>query len=269
MSKNSKIEWTDHTFNPWIGCTKVSGGCVNCYAETLMDTRYKRVQWGINGTRSRTSANYWRQPLAWNQAAESAERRPRVFCASLADVFEDRAELEPWRTELLILIEQTRNLDWLILTKRPKNVKRMIMFAGYDPEVYLHRNPHVWIGVSVEDQQRADERIPLLLDIPARVRFLSMEPLLGPVDLAERGRGWLFVNELANGNRTGIHWVIVGGESGHNARPMHPDWARLIRDQCRAASVPFFMKQMGGKQKPFAKIPDDLFGMVQTQRELG
>lgn len=250
MGKNSAIEWTDHTFNPWIGCAKVSVGCTNCYAETLMDTRFGRVQWGVNGTRSVTSPANWRQPLKWNREAGATGTRRRVFCASLADVFDDRPELEPWRIDLFKLIEATTHLDWLLLTKRPENVMRLISLAQEQAGVVV--GPGVWlawtgcwIGVSVENQEQADKRIPHLLDIPARGRFLSMEPLLGPVDLAEGGHGWLFVDELANGQRTGIHWVIVGGESGHNARPMHPEWARSIRDQCQAASVPFFFKQWG------------------------
>lgn len=240
MGKNSAIEWTHHTFNPWLGCAKVSPGCANCYAETLMDKRMGRVQWGVDGTRVRTSDAYWRQPLKWNREAWKIGRR-RVFCASLADVFEDRPELSPWRTDLFALINATPHLDWLLLTKRPENVIEMVVWEA--PGCKLPDN--AWIGVSVENQEQADKRIPLLLTIPARVRFLSMEPLLGPVDLAEQGHGWLFVDELANGKRTGIHWVIVGGESGPHARPMHPDWARAIRDQCQAAGVLFFFKQWG------------------------
>lgn len=244
--KNSTIEWTDHTFNPWMGCAKVSTGCANCYAETLMDKRMGRVQWGQNGTRSATSAAYWKQPRAWNAEAQRTDVRRRVFCGSLCDVFEDRHDTNAWRISLLELIELTHGLDWLLLTKRPENVVRLIQqAAGRDVVNFFERNPHVWIGTSVEDQAAADKRIPELLRVPAPVRFLSMEPLLGPVDLAEGGHGWLFVTDLPNGKRTGIDWVIVGGESGHNARPMHPDWARSIRDQCKAANVSFFFKQWG------------------------
>ena len=247
MAKNSKIEWTDHTFNPWIGCTKVSDGCKHCYAETLMDKRYGRVQWGPQGTRVRTSAANWRKPVQWNKQAAAEGRRYKVFCASLADVFEDRPELVEWRRELLDLIIRTPRLDWLILTKRPENVNRMIEQAtGFsEASMWFHAAPHVWIGTSVENQETADKRIPHLLQIPARVRFLSMEPLLGPVDLnlgnwhtspAECPAWYDWCN-------CSIDWVIVGGESGHNARPMHPDWARSLRDQCVAAGVPVFFKQ--------------------------
>lgn len=254
MAENSKIEWTDHTFNPWMGCTKVSDGCKHCYAETLMDKRYGRVKWGPQGTRVRTSAANWKEPLAWNRKAERDGRRPRVFCASLADVFEDRDELVPWRAELLMLIQQTPNLDWLLLTKRPENVMRLTNEAwvlnGGQAVTALPSN--VWIGTSVENQAAADERIPALLSIPAPVRFLSMEPLLGPVDLHlnKWAMGHHFSESVYPGDwhwgvKNKIDWVIVGGESGTDARPVHPDWVRSIREQCVGAGVPFFFKQWG------------------------
>lgn len=227
MAENSKIEWTDHTFNPWIGCTRVSEGCRHCYAETLMDTRWGKVQWGPQGERLRTSEAKWREPMKWNERAMRDGRRYRVFCASLADVFEDKPEVAPWRDELFALMAYTKHLDWQVLTKRPENVLRMVpeswhWTAGGWPQ-------HVWIGTSVENQEMADKRIPELWKIPAAVRFLSCEPLLGQtiIDL------------------DGIHWVIVGGESGPGARPMHPDWARSLRDQCVAADVAYFFKQWG------------------------
>ena len=241
MAENSKIEWTDHTFNPWIGCVKVSPGCDHCYAETLMDTRYGRVKWGVNGTRMRTSEANWRKPVSWNREAGKQGVRTRVFCASLADVFEDREELIPWRQQLFHLIGQTPHLDWLVLTKRPENV----LHFGFQQQLWWPNEsfPHnVWIGTSVEDQRRADKRIPHLLRIPASIRFLSMEPLLGAVNLAEPGH--LNCYGMA-GNIGKVNWVIVGGESGQGARPMHPAWAQSIRDQCQAASVPFFFKQWG------------------------
>ena len=240
MAENSKIEWTDHTFNPWIGCMKVSDGCKNCYAEQLMDKRYGKVEWGPQGIRLRTSAANWKLPFKWNRLAKENKTRARVFCASLADVFEDRPELEQWRMDLFQLIDLTPNLDWLLLTKRPENVKDMLVRAGRG---FQPLPDWVWLGTSVENQAAADERIPELLKIPARVRFLSMEPLLGPVDLNQ----WLLSEHgrRAIGAMPGISWVIVGGESGPQARPMHPDWARSIRDQCQAAGVPFFFKQWG------------------------
>lgn len=232
MGKNSAIEWTDHTFNPWLGCSKVSDGCANCYAETLMDKRIGRVQWGPNGTRVATSAAYWKQPRAWNAEAQRTDVRRRVFCGSLCDVFEDRHDTNAWRISLLELIELTHGLDWLLLTKRPENVVRLIQeAAGRSVENFFERNPHVWIGTSVEDQNTADLRIRELVRVPARVRFLSMEPLLQAVC----PEPWLGQ----------LHWVIVGGESGRNARPMHPNSVRLIRDLCVDEGVPFFFKQWG------------------------
>lgn len=245
MGENSRIEWTDHTFNPWIGCTKISDGCKHCYAEALMDKRYGRAQWGPQGTRVRTSEAYWRKPLAWNRRAETEGRRYHVFCASLADVFEDRPELVPWRTELFELIAQTPNLDWLLLTKRPENVLEMVPWGWHTEDAggYLIDGgewpANVWIGTSVENQGAANERIPHLLRIPARYRFLSMEPLLGPVDFRTVD-GFNRYNLSLHG-----FWVIVGGESGPNARPMHPDWVRSLRDQCQAAGVAFHFKQWG------------------------
>lgn len=255
MGEHSAIEWTDHTFNPWIGCAKVSAGCTHCYAETLMDTRYGRVEWGVTGTRVRTSEANWRKPLAWNRAAEKEGRRYRVFCSSLADVFEDRPDLILWRAALLDIIIATPHLDWQLLTKRPENVMEML------GEPFFRATPNVWIGTSVEDQATADERIPHLLRIPAEVLFLSMEPLLGPVDIEAYTCGYETytthhpqcdgtccagmcpVQEREQKSR--VDWVIVGGESGPKARPMHPDWARSIRDQCAEDGVPFFFKQWG------------------------
>jgi len=258
--KNSKIEWTDHTFNPWIGCTKVSPGCANCYAESL-DHRWGHDSWGPGKPRRRTSAANWKQPLAWDKAAKKDRElweveggewhRPRVFCASLADWLDEEVPTE-WRVDLLKLIRQTQNLDWLLLTKRPQNwlaqMKSVDVAAGYCGITSMVGKwiegtppPNVWIGTTVEDQQRADERIPHLLTIPARVRFLSCEPLLGPVDLDLGHPKW----RTAESYHSYIHWVICGGESGPRARPMHPAWARSLRDQCAAAGVPFFFKQWG------------------------
>lgn len=243
--KDSKIEWTHHTFNPWIGCTRVSPGCVNCYAETMMDKRYRKVKWGPQGERKRTSADYWKQPLKWNREAAADGERRRVFCASLADVFEDktdqRQEMDEWRKNLFDLIYETPSLDWLLLTKRPENVQKMVPWMFHHPD-FFGWPANVWIGTSVEDQERADKRIPELLKIPAAVRFLSVEPLLATVDL----RPYLQMQWLGFGEEQAmVDWVIVGGESGHDARPMHPDWARSVRDQCQEAGVPFLFKQWG------------------------
>lgn len=282
MSENSKIEWTDHTFNPWSGCTKVSPGCLHCYAETL-DKRHLREKvdhWGKGAPRLPSTEGNWRQPLRWNEAAGlckcgsglqasalhdcsagrydvpyfTKQRRAKVFCASLADWLDEEVPIE-WLARLLALIHATPNLDWLLLTKRPGNWHDRVRAAcdwfivarpedksldwawhwlqNFDPA-------NVWIGTTVEDQARAEERIPALLEIPASVRFLSCEPLLGPVDIA----AGLPIERHVTGD-AGIDWVIAGGESGPGARPMHPQWARALRDQCGGASVPFLFKQWG------------------------
>ena len=239
MTERSKIEWCDSTFNPWIGCAKVSAGCEHCYAERSMGTWLGRARWGTGGTRARTSEAYWRQPIRWDREAAEAGLRRRVFCASLADVFEDRPELEPWRVDLWRLIDHTPNLDWMLLTKRPENI----------PGMLPHFFPNLWLGTSVEDQATADERIPHLLLCPAAVRFVSYEPALGEVDFGlmhradeacgmERGSAPGYVRDF-------VGWIIAGGESGPQARPAHPDWFRSVRDQCAAAGVPFFFKQWG------------------------
>jgi protein gp37 len=240
MAENSKIEWTDHTFNPWWGCQRVSPGCQHCYAETLAN-RYGHAVWGPAKTTQRRmmSNDYWKQPYKWHKQAVVGGVRRRVFCASMADVFEDHPDVVEARRTLFDVISDTPGLDWLLLTKRPENIKPMLIDAGCG---FQDLPPWVWIGTSVEDQEQADERIPHLLNVPARVRFLSCEPLLGPVDLSEMARRGRDSYGLRDG---GIHWVICGGESGHGARPMHPDWARSLRDQCQAAGVAYFFKQWG------------------------
>jgi protein gp37 len=330
----SKIEWTDSTFNPWVGCTKVSPACDHCYAQTLVEGRFKTATWGAGQPRVRTTPANWRKPLRWNAqpfaqcdecgwrgerrdffagaalasngicpgcgALESMlDARRRVFCASLADVFDN--EVDPaWRADLFALIRATPNLDWLLLTKRIGNADRMIAEAiGALPRdsscgTGQHNHtplaqwpwPNVWLGATVCDQAEADRDIPKLLAVPAAVRFLSVEPMLEAVDIiahlpAEKCRecgcpesahgfhrtvGCQHVR-IVDGDqcicgcrkmrgearhtigmpyaRHAIDWVIYGGESGPNARPMHPDWPRALRDQCAAAGVPFLFKQWG------------------------
>ena len=225
--KDSAIEWTHHTMNPWYGCTRVSPGCQHCYAETLMDTRYHKVEWGPGRKRQRTTVDYWKQPLRWDRAAAAAGERHRVFCASLADVFDPEVPDE-WRADLYRLIRATPNLDWLLLTKRPE--------VAFDWTHLMGEYQNIWLGTSVEDTRRALERIPILLSTPAVVRFLSIEPLLGPIGASLRG----------------IDWVIVGGESGPGARPMEPIWVEGIRDYCVANQIPFHFKQWGGVNKKAA-----------------
>jgi protein gp37 len=282
MAENTAIEWCDHTFNPWLGCTKISPGCDHCYAEAKMDKRLHRVHWGPGQPRVRTKT--WRDPVRWNGAHEAFYaahgRRQRVFCASLADVFDNEVPRE-WRADLFSLVRSSPNLDWLLLTKRIGNAKAMIEQAmrdqGDDTENAGWPWANVWIGATVVNQAEADRDIPKLLEVPARVRFLSIEPMLGQIDLTRvqwpgkhkvdvlRGGAWDvpswhggFTNHSDMGR---VHWVIAGGESGPNARPAHPDWFRSLRDQCAAAGVPFFMKQMGGardKRGALADLPEDL-----------
>jgi protein gp37 len=244
--------WTPgYTFNPWWGCIEVSPGCTNCYARTL-SKRWGHNIWGPAKTTQRRlmSEDYWRQPLKWDAAAEKAGTRARVFCASMADVFEDHPSVTSSRIRLWDLIRETPMLDWLLLTKRPENILHMI------PDWWrAHPQHNIWFGTSVENQEYADKRIPELLKVPAAVRFLSCEPLLGPVDLdlfnsmivderdpAFGGPGY---GRPDHKRPNKIAWVIAGGESGPQARPAHPDWFRSLRDQCQAAGIAFHFKQWG------------------------
>jgi protein gp37 len=223
MGQKSAIEWTDHTFNPWWGCTKVSPGCVHCYAETL-SSRYLYDVFGSRKPRRTFGEEYWQNPLKWNRQAAQFGQRMRVFCASMADVFEDNPGIEAEREKLWGLIAETPMLDWLLLTKRPQNMRPFAPWENDWPT-------NVWAMTSVEDQEQARKRIPILLEVPAIVRGLSVEPLIGSVDLGP----WL----------EDIQWVIVGGESGQCARQMQVEWVISLRDQCVEAGVPFFFKQWG------------------------
>lgn len=222
MAENSGIEWTTHTFNPWIGCAKVSAACDNCYAEAW-DNRFNGERWGPHAARTRTKT--WGQPSKWNRQAGTD--RPRVFCASLADVFDNHKSILPeWRADLWSLIRSTPNLDWLLLTKRPQNIAR------YLPADWGNGYQNVWLGATVEDRTEMLRRGPALAAIPAVVRFWSVEPLQG--DLGDIPEAIM------------PDWVIVGGENHHSYRPVDPDWFRGIRDQCAARSVPFLFKQWEG-----------------------
>lgn len=376
MAEKTNISWTNHTFNPHRGCTKVSEGCRNCYAESNSRRNLPMFgEWGPSGTRVVAAETGWKEPIKWNKKAETETSnrravvqswqsvgdllccdcgtihpdneqakgvynecgcgrsllradvatpeqvedwclvRNRVFCASLADVFEEWTgniintkgqvlyrtqehrttwfpmpegsvvtnqnllRLDEVRLRLMRLAAQTPYLDWLLLTKRPENISPMFgrlgemidtSEANYLAECHLR---NVWLGTSVEGQQVANFRIPYLLNNPAKFHFLSCEPLLGVVDLEkiETAHGTLnaFTNELSTGSLgyvrklvgRGIDWVIVGGESGSNARPMDLAWARSLRDQCKKYGVAFFFKQLGGKSdkgETFDKIPEDL-----------
>ena len=285
MAENTKIEWADHTFNPWTGCTKVGPGCDHCYAEGWAK-RSGQVQWGHGAARRRTSEANWKQPMRWNAEAERIGVRYRVFCASLADVFDNEVPAE-WRADLFDLIAKTPNLDWLLVTKRVGNVERMVMDALRTMFIRTNQEPptwpwaNVWLGITVVNQAEADRDIPKLLSTPAALRFLSMEPLLGPVNLRHLNEdqetnevdclhpwtweqeieAWrdtddeweeqfednfgIAASEAAGPMHPTVDWVIVGGESGPKARPMHPEWARGIRDQCEAAGLAFMFKQHG------------------------
>ena len=219
--RDSNIEWTDHTFNPWIGCQKISPGCDHCYAEAMMDHRYGRVQWGPWGKRDRTSPANWRNPLKWDREAQAVGTRARVFSASLADWL-DKKVPNAWRDDFAELIEATPHLDWLLLTKRIQ------LFDKLAPWPRDNVPSNVWIGVTCENQEWFDRRTKYLSDINA-IKFVSYEPALGPV-------------------RTGsadIDWIICGGESGPGARGMDPRWARSLRAECAERGIAFFMKQVG------------------------
>ena len=231
MAEQTGIQWTTHTFNPWWGCARVSPACAHCYADTLA-RRYGHRLWDDRGRRRFLSDQHWAQPLRWNRQAEHAGEPRKVFCASMADVFEDHDELEPWRQRLWQLIEQTPMLHWQLLTKRPENVAAMVPWREQWPA-------NVWIGTSIENS-RHTFRAEILAELPAPVRFISAEPLLGS----------LFLNGKPNRrplSLEGLDWVIVGGESGPRFRRVDVEWIRELRDACVEADVPFFYKQAGGR----------------------
>ena len=266
MSDNSKIEWTTHSFNPWWGCARVSPGCVHCYADDQAK-RYGHQVWRRHGPRRMLSDQNWARPLKWNRDAERAGEPAKVFCASMADVFEAHPDVREPRKRLWGVIEATPWLRWQLLTKRPENIAGMVPWGNDWPS-------SVWIGASAENQRWADARLPHLLNIPAAVRFLSCEPLLGPIDLpfieewdgctcSVGPGGYYGMHERGCGTEPGpawgnLHWVIIGGESGHGARPMDLAWAHSLIRQCREAGAAAFVKQVGSvaakELGPFAGI---------------
>ncbi len=234
MAANSKIEWCDATFNPWVGCQKVSPGCDHCYAEGWAK-RSGQVQWGPHAERRRTSEANWRKPLKWAKDARGTGKRPRVFCASLADWLDNQVP-GAWRLDLAMMIEATPELDWLLLTKRPEN------YFKHAPWLPEEIPSNVWLGVTAEDHEHYARRWRILSGLPATVRFISYEPALGPISVGLEPHGHP------------PDWVICGGESGHGARTMDPAWARDLQYACSRVGSAFFMKQMTGK----APIPEDL-----------
>lgn len=287
MSENTSISWTDHTFNPWIGCQNVAPECDHCYAETR-DVRFTGGKhWGPKAPRHRTSVANWKKPLAWNRKAqqfyETTGRRQRVFCASLADVFDNAVDPD-WRDDLFDLVEECKALDWQILTKRPQNMVKML------PAGWGDGWSNVWLGTSAGLQKTADTNIPHLLATPAAIRFVSAEPLLGAIDLARYmwpvcarwPAGYRSPEEakadgaevtyrrqgLVSAHSRFLDLVICGGESGSNARPMHPDWPRSLRDQCVAAGVPFHFKQWG-EWKPLTYADMNKYWPTDTASAIG
>jgi protein gp37 len=240
MAETTGIAWARSTFNPWIGCTRVGPGCDHCYAEA-QDARKRWggvTHWGAGVPRMRTSAANWKQPIAWNKKAAASGERWTVFCASLADVFDNEVPSE-WRDDLFWLLMHTPNLEWLLVTKRIGNVARMW------PGITSYPLPNVRIIITVCDQAEVDRDVPKLLALPGK-NGISYEPALGPVDW----RAWLPWKTRAYTGNPSIQWVIVGGESaqgGHPARPFFIDWARSTIRQCKAAGVPVFIKQIGSR----------------------
>ncbi|MEH7877011.1 DUF5131 family protein [Rhizobium laguerreae] len=228
MAENSAISWTRHTWNPWMGCTKVSPACDGCYAEAMMDKRYGKVQWG-NAPRVRTGAHTWNDPFRWQRQAEKDGDRPFVFCASLADIFDNQVDPQ-WRADAFEVMRKTPRLVYLLLTKRPQNIVKMADAAGGLPE-------NAAIGATCEDQPRADKNLPALqvakMELRPLFTFGSFEPLISDIIVPPA-----FMPD----------WVITGGETdqgGHKARPTHPDWFRSLRDQAAAAGAAFHHKQNG------------------------
>lgn len=226
MGESTEIAWTHSTFNPWWGCTKVSEGCKNCYADSFSKRVGFKV-WGQDADRRLFGDKHWSEPVKWNRDAVKAGESRRVFCASMADVFENRRDLDPQRARLFKLIEHTPNLDWLLLTKRPENM------GPLSPSSWEGAWPrNVWAGCTAESQEELEKRWPWLALVPAVVRFLSCEPQLEPVSLF-RAKDAM------------PDWVITGGESGHGARPYCADWVRDLIAQCRHNGIAPFVKQMG------------------------
>jgi protein gp37 len=300
MGKDTAIEWCDHSFNAWWGCTKVSPACDHCYAEVLAKRVGHPDLWGVNADRRTFGEKHWLEPVKWNLAAakvfanvpadlirDGTVRRPRVFCNSMADVFDNHEGVSEARERLWRLIHDTPHIDWLILTKRVGNIPRML------PSDWGEGYPNVWLIISVCNQDEADRDIVKLLQIPAVVRGISAEPLLGRIDLSAFQKGVCTYcagagEVAANGPTTtfpedddgvtrcyecggtgkwednpGLQWVIAGGESGAGARYMDLFWASNLLSECRSQDIPFFMKQLS--QADFGKDFDDYPSLLKVR----
>lgn len=270
MSETTSIEWCDATFNPWWGCQKVSPACDHCYAERDAK-RYQpgKVLWGVGAERRTFGEKHWNEPLRWARTMPAKlGRRPRVFCASMGDWLDLDAPLDQF-VRLLDTIRRTPELDWLLLSKRIGNWRKRVAAAwdeamqptlvNTDLLVWIerwlggHAPANVWLGATVVNQEEADRDVPKLLAVPARVRFLSIEPMLAPVRIPPELL--MPIEGTSQHGQRFIDWIICGGESGPHARPMHPDWARGLRDQCAAAGVPFLFKQWGEWREPVEGEP--------------
>ncbi|EGJ50276.1 phage Gp37/Gp68 family protein [Desulfocurvibacter africanus] len=288
MADNSRIEWTDATYNPIVGCSKASEGCQHCYAERMahrLNSNPKTPQYWDLVVPAATNSKPWLEGTRWAGITRLVEdaldqplrwKRPRrIFVCSMGDLFHETVQ-EEWLDRVFAVMDRARRHTFLVLTKRPARMLEYITSRRQTP-AFTGRNfaflmgarspasgapahvpwplPNVWLGVTAENQKRADERVPLLLNTPAAVRFVSVEPMLEDVDLTRIRLGDAVSYDALRGiklapgaemhQQAKLDWVICGGETGPGARPMHPDWARSLRDQCVAAEVPFFFKQWG------------------------
>lgn len=265
MGQDSAISWTDHSFAPWLGCSHAGPGCAHCYAEAL-DKRGGGAHWGPGQARRRTVAANWQQPRRWAKAACIAGAPARVFANHLGDVFDNEVPDE-WRADFWALVRETPALEWLLLTKRIGNARRMLP-ADWGAGGY----PNCRLGITVCNQEEADRDVPKLLATPAASRFLSVEPILGPVDIQQylispdgfvchRGGGEPY--HVDDGG-LGLDWVIVGGESGGQRRPCQVAWFTALAEQTQAWGWPLFVKQDAalhpGQQ---GRLPADLWALKQ------
>lgn len=245
--ERTKIAWLNggYTFNPWIGCTKVSPGCRLCYAEA-QDHRWGHDSWGKGKPRRRTTPAYWASLLEWDRLAAAAGKREKVFVASFAD-WADQEVPEEWRYDLFHLLDQIKWLDILLLTKRIKDAELFFQRRyGFDCPLPAH----FWVGATACNQPELNSVMATLQHIRARVKWLSLEPLLDPVFLHTAGALIQGPNLMVKRNR--VDWVVVGGESGPKfegdvAAPFDPEWVRSLAQECRQGGIPLFVKQMGSR----------------------